>query len=216
MARKLTFSRELNTTDLIKSLIAIMGAVFAFCFVTSVQLENSRAKIENDSLKLKLELTKVLPTLQPHVQSNMTNRINPYNPRVVDIKLYLKILSGHSVYFFPPKIKLIRIGTENEEYAGKIEPSGIYAYKGLFSPGTDYNINYSVKVQDEAVFNDYEIVLEFDIETDEKIQNAYAKVLDVLGDTALDEIDKISYKTHKFRDVIYFENLKFEVFPKNN
>jgi len=203
---KFTFKKELETTDLIKSLVAISGAILAFYLITSIQLKN-------DNIRLKLELTKLIPKLQPHVQSNFSNLVNSDNSSAIDIKLYLKVLSDYYVYFHPPKVKLIKKGTDNEFYTGSYHVKGNNSYKGLFSPQTSYNINYQLVVDDRNIdFSMYDITFEFDIDTDQSIQNAFGKILNVLGENTLSEVDKLSYKTHKFRDQIYVNNKSFEVF----
>lgn len=64
---KFSFKQELKTTDLVKSLVTIMGAILAFYLITSIQLKN-------DNIRLKLELTKLIPKLQPHVQPKFSNK----------------------------------------------------------------------------------------------------------------------------------------------
>ena len=203
---KYTFKKELDTTDLIKSAITVLGAIFAFSYVTLTQLHN-------EEIKTNLELTKQIPKLQPFVQSNISNRINPDNKNEIEIKLYLNIKSEHYLYFFPPKISLVKKGTKNCLYTGKVVYKGVESYKGLFSPGTEYNIRYSIETPDEVIdIKEYELLLSFDVETDDKIQKAYSKALNSLDDDITDLIDKLSYKTHTFRDRIYLKNKNFESF----
>jgi len=202
------FSKEINTTDLIKTVVGIIGAIIAFFLITNIQLQN-------ESTRLKLELTKQIPKLQPFVQTNFTNRVDPENPNKIDIKLYLKILSEHYLYFFPPKIHLIKKDTKCTYYPIQPDLVGVDAYNGFFSPGTAYNINYSIIVDDPSILDQYDVYLTFDIETDEKIQAAYLKVLTGLDGDVKKLIDSISYKTHSYREKVHFKNKNFKPFFNN-
>ena len=205
------FSRELDTTDLLKSVVAIAGAILAFFLVTNIQLQN-------ESTRLKLELTKQIPTLQPFVQTYYSNRVDPNDPATIEIKLYLKILSEHYLYFFPPKISVVKTGSQTdppEPHPSQLQLTGVSAYEGLFSPGTEYFINYSVTLEDRATLDGYDVLLSFDIETDNKIQEAYTQVLAGLDGDTKALIDVISYKTHTYREAVYLENPEFEDFFEN-
>ena len=206
MVKNYTFKKELDTTDLIKSAITVLGAIFAFTYVTLTQLHN-------EEIRINLEQTKQIPKLQPFVQSNITNRVNPENNKEIEINLYLNIKSEHYLYYFPPTIKLVKKGTKTCYYTGKVIYKGIESYNGLFSPGTEYNIRYSIETPDEKIDTDkYELFLSFDIETDDKIQKAYAKVLSSLDEDITTLISDLSYKTHNFRDKIYLKNDNFDTF----
>ena len=200
-----TFKKELDTTDLIKSCVAIVGAILAFVFITSIQLKN-------ENTKLNLELTKLIPNLQPHIQTNFTNEVDKNDPQTINLKLYLKVISNYYVYYFPPSIKIIKKGSKNTEYSGKYQIIGGDLYEGLFSPGTEYNINYRIVVEDKINMNEYDIVADFDVDTDQSVQDAFAEVLRPLSHDVHSVIDELSFKKHKFRDKIYRTNPSFEDF----
>jgi hypothetical protein len=205
---KFTWKKEIDTTDLIKIGIMIIGAILGFIFINQIQLKN-------EEVLVKLELTKQIPKLQPFAQSNFSNRVDPDNGNKIEMKLYLKIMSDHYIYFFPPQIRLVRKNTEDDFYKGDIVYEGIKSYNGLFSPGTEYNIDYSLELPNKKIdFNNYDILFEFDLDTDDKIQKAYGKVFDYLGKDMNELIDNLSYKKHTFREEILFENPDFEVFFK--
>lgn len=210
--KKFTLKREIDTTDLIKSIVTIIGAIIAFLVITLSQLKN-------DQTQLKLELTGQLPKLQPFIQTNYTNRIDPENSSRIEIKLYLKVLSENYIYFHPPKIGLIEksLNTSNISEEDFLQEGttleGDQAYEGLFSPGTQYNINYSILINDPRLdLSKYDVYLYFNVDTDEKIQKIYGKVLSFLGEDTSKTIDNISYKTHRYREKIYVENLNFDKF----
>lgn len=202
--KKFTLKREIDTTDLIKSSITIVGAILAFVFITSLQLQNETAQI-------KIKLVEFIPSLSPSVQTLYENRISEDN-KELKIRMYLKVISPVPLYYFPPKVLVIKSDNSDTLTQNQILFENLDSYSGIFPSGSEYNIQYNGTILDSNIdLVDYQIHLQYDIAVEEKIKNTYKVLFEEYMDSDYGaRIDTITYKKQKYIEDIHRSNDKFE------
>jgi hypothetical protein len=138
---KLKIKMEIELKDVINSVLIIFGGILTYCLITSVEVTIAKSSLENEKLKTRfLILEKVdekAKELTPNLKINYTNQFSK-NKDTLYVKVYVKNIGEHSVFYTSPNLYLIS-GKETVQY---YNAPNLFDYWGDIYPGQELKITY--------------------------------------------------------------------------
>ena len=127
---RLKINMEIELKDIINSILIVLGGILTYLLVTSVELENEK-------LKTKSLILERVNDLNPNLKTNYTNQFSK-NKDTLYLKVFIKNLGNHSVFYTSPNLYLINKKDTIQHY----ETPNLFDYWGTISPGQEIKIEY--------------------------------------------------------------------------
>ena len=200
------FKKELDTTELIKWIVAAVGAVILFVSIQYKEFELKVAKINKEALE-------EIASYRPKARINYTNQLSENN-KLLHVRVFFMPTSKYEVDVFPPTIQLFDIDNVLVP-VNMYKAPDIGQFQGSFSPMISHQITYNIDISRVDVLKLSHIKLKYEIQTndlDAYPLKYYSTVLsDVSGmsGSALvlpDYIKNITSKIFTYSERIYQHN----------
>lgn len=211
-----SFSRELDTTEIIKWITTVVGAVIVFYFVTLrlSDIETTRINLETsqsirdeqlsrvEAAKRTKEAVQEISLYRPRLKIHYTNMLSE-DKKNLTIRVYLKNISQAEVYVFPPKLKIVS-KQDNPISNEKYTVDNINSFHGTISPSAIFNIEYTININQIDIVNLKRVLFEYKVEIDDLVSFPIVKYLDTFEDKEhRDHFNKIKVKYFKYDQNIF-------------
>lgn len=196
-----SLKRELDSTELIKWIAAIIGACIAFYLVSLQEIKNDQTRLSIEKAKAKKEAVESLALYRPRLGIHYTNRLSEDGEYLM-VRVFLESRSALEVYIGVPELRLF-------DEAGRTIASDAYesvdigSFQGFISPKIPFNISYKIALSSAAAQAATSIRLDYLVETDALMAKAMRDYLQHFGD---EQIDELAARTTS-KNFIYQENI---------
>lgn len=204
----------INPNEVMKLVFTAIVGVTGYFVVTIVGQSIEESTLALEKTKVQLQLAEKLPEFQPLVKINYTNQLNENG--VVDVKVFIHILSKFQIEIEKPSFSIYNLETENNIDNQNYYVNNQNQFWGTFSPNTKYLINYQVELDDSIVPEQHGISISYTMKT-----GAIEKeILEILysGDKIFSGlVEKATIKKYGYGEQIYLygKNTIWSTFEEN-
>jgi hypothetical protein len=187
------FKRELDATDLLKTVVAVLIAAYAYF---TVQSAKTRAE--------------VIPKVRPNLETHYTNAVSS-DGKTLLVKVYAKVLASNSVTIGPPLIFFVPAQGEKQLIPNHDALKSRRVFFGSFSPQSAYHVEYKIPLP-KYFDPQTKIRFEYLASTDREVVEAFKSAL--LPFAGRDQVENASTKAYIYEEEIYQfgTNKLFETF----
>ncbi|MCJ8321548.1 MAG: hypothetical protein MJK12_18075 [Colwellia sp.] len=193
---RFNFSRELDTTELIKGIFTLVGVLIIF-FTITLALRDVEIK------KLQLSLAQELPKLIPAFRNNYTNQISE-DGRHIEVRAILRNQSSFSAYLYNPTLQIL--DKNDVHILDAIVKSNISQISGLLSPMSEYKVSYKITLGEQFILDGHKIRILFKVEMPDSLKVIYQDLFENIPDANWGKVEEAWTIDYIYKEPVYVNN----------
>lgn len=190
---KFELNRSLDSTELLKGLFVLIGAVIVFCTITTA-LRDVEVK------EIQLSLAQELPKLIPNFRNNYTNQLSE-NGKEITVRAVLRNQSNLSSYLYTPTVQIF--DKNDTEVTNAVISSDIKQLSGFLSPNSEYRVTYKVALKNSLVVDRHKIRILLKTDMPDSLKVVYRDLYSDIPDADWGSVESSWSVDYVYKEKLY-------------